>query len=129
MINSYIVLFYIFIMNVERKLLWWKNVETEFPQLFGWNFLIINEPREIKIARDKICDALGIVQESKEIDSGNVDNSDGLHYDLFTMYSPTPKMDFGEVYEGLVRKDRKLYMRKTEKGWNSFIDKIASGEI
>jgi hypothetical protein len=116
-------------MNVERKLLWWKNVETEFPQLFGWNFLIINESREMKIVRDKICEALEIVQESRKIDSGVIMNSGGLHYDLFTMYSPTAKVSFCNVYEGSVKKDRRLYMRKTEKGWNSFIDKIASGQI
>ena len=116
-------------MGVERKLLWWKYVENEIPQLFGLNFLIINEPREIKIINDRICYALEIVEERKKIDEGILWNSGGLHYSLFTLCSPTSKIDFNVVYGGLVKKDRVLQKRETKEGWNYFIEKIIGGEI
>lgn len=116
-------------MDNERKLLWWKYVETEIPQLFGWNFLLINEPREIKIINNNLCHALGLVEERRKIDSGLIKNSGGLHYDLFSLYSPTVEIDFKNVYTGFVRRDRRLQRRETRDGWDNFLDKIISGEI
>jgi len=116
-------------MDVERKLLWWKYIESEFPQLFGWNFLIINELREIQMIQHKLCYTLEMIEERREIDSGIIRNSGGLHYDLFTLYSPTFKLDFNEIYRGSVKRDRRLQKRETFQGWNNFIDQIVLGEI
>ena len=116
-------------MNVERKLLWWKFVESEEPQLFGWNFLLINEEREAKAIYDKICDELEVVEERKEIDSGAIPNSGAIHYDLFTLYSPKVCIDFSKIYEGCVKKDRRLQRRYSKEGWNQFIDLVVSGAV
>ncbi|MCK4647564.1 hypothetical protein KAT24_01380 [Candidatus Pacearchaeota archaeon] len=116
-------------MDIERKLLWWKYIESEIPQLFGWNFLLINEPREIQIITNNICYALEIVEEKREIDFGLIENSRGLRYDLFTMYSPAIEINFKEIYTGLVKKDRRLQKRETRDGWNYLINQIVCGEI
>jgi len=116
-------------MDIERKLLWWKYIESEIPQMFGWNFLIINEPREIKIINSRICHALELVEERRKIDSGLIENCGGLHYDLFSLYSPTVEIDFRDVYDGFVKKDRMLQKRETRQGWNYLIDKIITGKI
>ncbi len=116
-------------MDIERKLLWWKYLESDIPQLFGWNFLLINEPREIKIINSKICNALKIVEERRQIDSGLIKKSDGFHYDLFTIYSPTVKIDFRNIYTGIVIRDRRLQRRETMDGWNLLVNQIVSGEI
>jgi len=116
-------------MDIERKLLWWKYIESEIPQLFGWNFLIINHPREIKMINNRICYALEIIKEERKIDEGLIRNSEGLHYSLFTLYSPTIKINFNEVYGGLTKKDRRLQKRETIDGWNYFIDKIVNCEV
>ena len=116
-------------MDITRKLLWWKYVEDEIHQLFGWNFLLINEPREIGSINNKLCYALEVIEERRQIDSGILKNSRGLHYDLFTLYSPTIKIDFNKIYSGCVKKDRRLQKRETRDGWNCFIDNIVFGEI
>ena len=117
-------------MDIERKLLWWKYVEDEIHQLFGWNFLIINEPREIRIIKDKLCYALEVVEEEREIDYDMVKSSDRLHYGLFTLFSPTAKIDFRNVYQGRVYKDRRLQKRESGLiGWSHLIEQIVSGEI
>jgi hypothetical protein len=116
-------------MDIERKLLWWKYVESEIPQKFGWNILIINEPREIKMINSKISQVLELIYERRKIDSGSIKDSGGLHYDLFTLYSPTFAINFRDVYKGFAKEDRRLQRRESRNGWDYLIDKINIGEI
>jgi len=116
---------------VSKKLLYHCSVSSQTPQEFLWNFLIINEPREIKTIRGKIFDQLRPLEELKSIDSCLIPNSQGIHYDLFSIYSSVPesKVDFSQIYIGFVRRDRNLQPKKSPSGWNGLIDLAFNGKI
>ena len=45
------------------------------------------------------------------------------------MVSTKSELDLSRVYQGKVRKDRRLQPRMTLGGWNDFIEKVHHGEI
>jgi len=109
-------------MNVERKLLWYKSSEPN-PERHYWNFLIINEQREITQIKQRLYEQLQPVVAKKNIDNGKIFFGD-LSYELFCLETPISQIDFSKVYGGKVKDDRRLQPRRTPEGWNDLIDKI-----
>jgi hypothetical protein len=111
----------------ERQVLWYKASKSN-PEMHIWNFLIVNEQREIDGIKQKLYGQLEPIVEEKPIDKGRVGDSD-LFYDLFRLETPTNHMNFSEVYLGKIRWDRRLQPRRDKNGWSSLIDKISQDEI
>lgn len=111
----------------ERQILWYKYSSAE-PERHNWNFLIVNEKREIAIAKQNLYEQLEPVVEERLIDKGKVFCSD-LFYELFCIETPINKLDFSKVYQGKVREDRRLQPRRSINGWNNLISKIFHGDI
>ncbi|MAH49513.1 hypothetical protein CMI37_27060 [Candidatus Pacearchaeota archaeon] len=109
----------------ERKLLWYR-LSSAVPERHRYNFLIINDPREIGIIKQKLYEQLKPVIEEKTIEEGVVE---GLHFKLLDLETTASKVDFSKVYKGKVRQDRRLRPRGTSGGWNDFVNLIASGRI
>lgn len=109
----------------NRKIRWYKRSEDS-PERHHYNFLIINQPREITGIKQKLYDQLQPIIEEREIEQGVVE---GLHFKLFTLETITSQIDFSRIYQGDVKWDRRLQPRKSGSGWNDFIDLIASGKI
>jgi len=110
------------------------------PERHYWNILIVNEQREIDLARQKLYKELNPVVEGTNlslkpivtdtlIDKGKIRGSSKLAYEIFCLETVVSSIDFSKVYQGKVKKDRRLYPRKTRDGWNDFIDKVFHGEI
>ena len=112
---------------MERSLYWYKSSE-DCPEIHHWYFLAINEKREIRQIKQKLYDNLGYIFEESIIDNGRFGNSD-LSYEIFRIDATRPELDFSEVYQGKIRKDRILQPRKSSSGWNDLINKVASGEF
>jgi hypothetical protein len=112
---------------IERQLLWYKSSQP-FPERHSWNFLAINEMREIKIIRQNIYDSLKPIVEEKPIDKGRIESSD-LFYELFCLITPIYQIDFSEIYQGKIKRDRRLQPRINKEGWNNLINKIQCGEF
>jgi len=112
---------------IERQLLWYMTSKN-FPERHSWNFLIVNEPREIGLIKQKLYENLGYIVEEKIIDKGRVKNSD-LFYEIFCLEATKREVDFSRIYQGELRKDRVLQPRKSSGGWNDLINKVASGEF
>jgi len=113
--------------KIERQLVWYKKSKSN-PERHYWNFLIVNSYDEANKIKQKLYDFLAPIVEEKPIDSGKIENS-SLFYHLFCLVSTTPELDFSKIYQGKVRKDRRLEPRMTSNGWNDFIGKIYHGEI
>lgn len=125
--------------ELERQLLWYMY-STDIPERHFWNVLLINEPAQIPLIRQKLREELNplvedtlvslnpIVTET-DIDKGKIGNSKGLHYELFCLEATISAINFANVYHGKVKWDRRLVPRKTKDGWNDFIDKVYRGEI
>jgi len=114
--------------KIERKLLWYRYSEPN-PELHHWYLAIINEPSQIRIIKQKLYDQLQPIVEEKEIDEGKIEISNNLHYELFCLITSTSKIDYSKVYQGKVKQDRRLQPRRTQEGWNDFIEKLHNGEI
>ena len=112
---------------IERQLIWYKTSQN-FPERHYWNFLLINELREINLIKQKLYDNLGYVIEEKKIDRGKIRDSD-LFYEILCIEATKPDINFSEIYQGKVRKDRILQMRRSPDGWNSLINRLANGEF
>ena len=124
--------------GIERQLLWYMY-STDILERHFWNVLIVNEQREIDLARQKLYEQLNPIVEGTNlslkpivndtpIDKGKIRGSK-LVYNLFCLETVVSSIDFSKMYQGKVKKDRRLYPRKTKEGWFDFIDKIYSGEI
>ena len=123
---------------IERQLLWYMYSEN-VPERHYWNILIINEQREIDLARQKLYKELNPIVEGTNvslkpvvsetlIDKGKIKDS-RLVYELFCLETMVSSIDFSRIYQGRVRKDRRLQPRRSRSGWNDFIDKVYHGEI
>ncbi|MEK6913314.1 MAG: hypothetical protein AABW47_01445 [Nanoarchaeota archaeon] len=113
--------------DIERQLLWYKYSKSH-PESHEYYILLINEQREIKGIKQQLHDELKPIVEERLIDKGKIENSD-LFYNLFCMVSTKSELDLSRVYQGKVRKDRRLQPRMTLGGWNDFIEKVHHGEI
>jgi len=113
--------------DIERQVLWYRASKS-VPERHHWNFLVINEQREIRGIKQNLYDVLNPIIEERIIDQGPIENS-SLSYILFCLVTSTPIADFSKIYQGKVRKDRRLQPRMTLDGWNDFIEKIHHGEI
>ena len=113
---------------IERKLLYYKESKSN-PEEHIWNFLLINEEREIDLIKQKLHNQLYPIHEEKIIDEGPILNSNGLHYKLFTLKTTNHKLDLSLVFLGKTIKDRRLQPRKTLGGWDDLINKAYQGEV
>lgn len=113
---------------IERKLLY-GMYSTPNPERHYWNILLINEPREIKIIQQKLYEALSPIVSRTQIDRGKINGDPRLHYELFCLESTVSKIDFLRVYQGKVKKDRRLFIRESSEGWLNFVDQIYNGKI
>jgi len=120
---------------MDRQLRYWRHSEPN-PERHYWHFLIINNPREIALIKNKLNQELAPVVEEyvpglpgRPAHSGLIHSSEGLHYDLFGVVSTVPEIDFSKVYQGKVRRDRRLAPRKLEEGWDVFVSRVSLGEI
>ena len=111
----------------ERKLLW-EMYSLPNPERHYWNILLINEPREIKIIQQKLYEALAPVISRTDIDKGKI-GMEKLHYELFRLESTVSEIDFSEVYQGKVKRDRRLFIREDPDGWLNFVDQIYNGRV
>jgi len=113
---------------IERKLLYYRESKNN-PEEHIWNFLIINEEREIKLIKQNIYSQLNPIYEEKTIDQDLIPYSNGLHYQLFTLKTVNYHLDLSKVYLGKTIKDRRLQSRTSKDGWNDLINKVYQGEI
>ena len=126
-------------MGIERQLLWYMY-SIRIPERHFWNILLINEPDQILLIRQKLYKELNplvedttvslnpIVSETT-INKGKIKNSGGLHYELFCLEATVSAINFANVYRGKVNWDRRLRPRKTVAGWFDFVDQIYRQEI
>lgn len=115
-------------MNIERELLWYKS-SSSTPERHYWSFLVINEEREIEQIRQKLKDQLEPVVAEKSIDKQEILGHPGFFYDLFTLESTSPRIDFSKVYRGKIRWDRRLQPRKANVNWSDLIDQARQGYV
>ncbi len=124
--------------TVERQLLWYMY-STDVPERHFWNILIINEQREIDLAKQKLREELNPIMEDTLvslkpivtetlIDGGKIEDSD-LRYELFCLETMVSAINFANVYQGKVNWDRRLQPRRRKTSWYDFIDKVYRGEI
>ena len=113
---------------IQRKILWNRYSENN-PETHHYNFLIINKPGQIRSILQKLREQLATVVEEQPIDSGLIEKSRGLHYDLRTMSSTVLEPDFSQVYQGEIRRSRRLQPRQTSDGWYDFIKSVSIGDI
>ena len=97
----------------ERRIHYNMVAESPPENVFSWYFLIINEQREIERITQRMYDALKPTQDQIIFDKGNVENSHGLKYILFCLKSSVCNLDFSQIYNGRIIKDRKLYQRES----------------
>ena len=115
--------------DIERQLLWWKDSQvSQFEaggEIHRWNILIINAKDKIDPIKRKLYEVLNPVIEEKVIRSkGDIINSD-LFYELFSLISSlNHNIIFSKIYRGKVKRDARLYSRKSLHGWDDFIEKI-----
>ncbi len=125
--------------ELERQLLWYVY-STEIPERHFWNVLLVNEPDQILLIRQKLNEELNPLVEDTTvsinpivsqtlIDKGKIKNSGGLHYELFCLEATVSAINFSNVYQGKVEWDRRLRPRKTAAGWFDFRDKLYHGDI
>jgi hypothetical protein len=113
--------------KMERQLFWYKTSQSN-PERHFWNFLVINEARELGQIRQKLYDNLGYIIEDKIIDRGKIKDSD-LIYELFCLETTGSQLDFSKIYQGRVKRERRLHTRKNNNGWNNLIEQIYNGEF
>ncbi len=111
----------------ERQILWYKASKAA-PERHSWNFLVVNEQREIDAIKQKLYSQLEPIIEERVIDKGKVCSSE-LFYELFCLETPINHMNHSEVYQGRFKWDRRLQPRKEKVGWSSLIDKVSQGEF
>lgn len=113
----------------ERKVVYDWNVISQIPQIFQYNFLVQNEPREIDHIRCKLFAQLKPLEESQTISDGLIRGSGGIHYAFFSVLSSLPNeiLDFRKIYDGKVKIDRRLHSRVSEQNWNDLIRKVEDG--
>ena len=127
-------------MNFLWQELLWYMYSTDIPERHFWNLLLINQPGQIRLIRQKLREELNPLVEGTSvslnpivsetlIDKGKIENSPELYYELFCLESTLSAINFSNVYQGKVKWDRRLQPRKSKDGWNDFIDKIYRGEI
>jgi hypothetical protein len=116
---------------VKRQLLWYCSASEPPINIFEWNILLINTLGEIEGIKQKLYGQLAPVEEERQIRSGLIPNSGGLHYELTTLVSTIPEINFQKIYKGKgkAKKDRRLQPKKTPEGWSDLIEKAASGNI
>jgi len=124
---------------IERQLLWYMY-STDIPERHFWNVLLINDPGQILLIRQKFHEELNplvedtlvsfnpIISETV-IDKGKIEHSGGLHYELLCLESTVSAINFSNVYQGKVNWDRRLQPRRSKDGWFDFIDKVYGGNI
>jgi hypothetical protein len=115
----------------KRKLLYYWDIQSQNPQIFVYHFLVQNNIREINQIKNKLFAQLKPLEETATLASGLISHSDGIHYDLFSVFSNLPEefIDFKKIYEGKVKKDRRLQSRASEAGWDGLIKKIEQDKI
>ena len=95
----------------ERRLHYNMVAESPPENIFSWYFLIVNELTELKRITQRMYNKLKPVHERIDFDNGNVGNSHGLKYSLFCLRSSVCELDFSQIYNGKIIKDRRLYSR------------------
>jgi len=93
-----------------------------------WIFMIINEPREIKRIRERVYFQLEPIVDLKELYSGQIESSRGLHYDFFSFSTFRGKIDSpSKIYDSKnFKKDRDL-MERDDVGLERFLRAILEG--
>jgi hypothetical protein len=113
---------------MERQLRWYmENLESGVNE-FQWNVLVINEGREIRQILRRLHEQLAPVSDERIIDEGLIEGSGGLHYCIREMTSPEFRIDFSEVYKGMVVKDRRLQPKETS-NYEYLVDLISSDKL
>jgi len=63
---------------------WTVDEGEQTRQRYRWVFLVINEPDKIREIKDRIYEQMALIVDQRKIDSGIVQNSGNLHYELFS---------------------------------------------
>lgn len=116
--------------ETERQVRWNVQSDSKEPaQPHTYFFVIINETREINRIEQKILGQLRPVDEFHKRTEGNI--QDGrekkLKYRLISMKSSliSNNLNFPEIYNGTIIKDRELYERERQNGLEDYIDQRA----
>ena len=113
---------------IEREVLWYRKSE-DIPEIHNWNFLVINKKDKIQEIEQNLFDQLKPIIEERVIDEELIPHSKGLHYKLFTLITARYDLDFSKVYQGKIRKDRRLEPKLSSDGWNGLIKQAYNGQI
>ena len=113
----------------QRQLLWnVKSIPEGDPPQQSWIFVIVNEPREIKIIEQRIREELSPTDQQQTVTRGLIQRSDGLHYKAITVDSykrTTPEdVNLRAIYKGPRRRDEKLGSHRTTDGLATYIDRM-----
>lgn len=92
----------------EKRLHYNLVAENPSENIFSWYFLIVEDKTEIEKIGQRICENLGTTEHTY-IKEGIVGNSHGLRYSFFNLQSSRNKIDFSQVYNGKIIKDRRFY--------------------
>jgi len=114
---------------VQRRILWNAISEPgKDPPRQSWVFIIVNEPREIEIIKQRIKEELAPTDEEQTITNGLIKNSGGIHYKAITLdsYKRTRPEDVNlhGIYDGLIKRDEKLGQHRTADGLANYVDRM-----
>jgi hypothetical protein len=106
--------------KIERQIRY--NLKTDTGEQenmrYRYTFLIINEPREIERIKERIWQEMFPIAYLNKIDEGQIKNSRGLHYELFSFSTDKGKIEnpqkIYDVKYPKFGKDRNLSERMTD---------------
>lgn len=109
-------------MQLERQVRWESQSEGN-PETHDTNVLIINKRREMGLILQRLTESLKPTEEPVVLGEGTIPHS-GLRYWLFQIksYGEAPCfIDWKAIYDGEVKRDRKLAKRKSRDGLIEYV--------
>ena len=105
------------------------NSGDQVPVRHRWTFFIVNEPKEIRRIRERIYNQLQPIDNLRDLDSGLIRGSGGLHYDFFSFSTDKSKIERpDEIYlSRKFKKDRDLWERG-EVSLDRYLNSILDGK-
>jgi len=116
---------------IERQIRW-EVESSDGPLVHHYKLLIINEPRDIAIIKQRLQEEMQPADRPYLLDGSKIRGTP-LSFELFAMDSygkPPNKIDWAKIYKGRINRDSNLVRRKTIDGLLSYVDHgIAHGRF
>ena len=119
--------------KINKRQIRWEARSEDNPPQHVYNFLIINENREIRRITQRLSELLKPATEPRTLVEGIVPAT-RLRYQLITLTSyqnaSPDKIELRIVYKGRITRDRELYQRKSVDGLANHVEEqVMSGRF